>query len=172
MSPQDSERPAAQAWRAEARELLAAAQYCNGSKQTKRLHDRLVGHGATDVDVAQRSAELDRLHARFAGRFARSEPRRRARQYLSPLVAGLDRTNYWTLAEQAGDISSSTGVLPLSTADPSVAFSARTGVVTLVLFGNRASVRRQACSPPKRAPAPSQPRTAPARAGEPVDGNA
>ena len=59
----------------------------------------------TDVDVARWSAELDRLHARIAGRFARSEPRRRARQYLSGLVAGLDRTNGWTLAEQAGDIS-------------------------------------------------------------------
>jgi SRSO17 transposase len=59
----------------------------------------------TDVDVAQWSAELDRLHARIAGRFTRSEPRRRARQYLSGLVAGLDRTNGWTLAEQAGDVS-------------------------------------------------------------------
>ena len=58
-----------------------------------------------DVDVMDWSAELDRLHARFAHRFARSEPRRRARQYLSGLVAGLDRTNGWTLAEQAGDVS-------------------------------------------------------------------
>lgn len=45
------------------------------------------------------------MHARFAGRFTRSEPRRRARQYLSGLVAGLDRKNGWTLAEQAGDLS-------------------------------------------------------------------
>jgi hypothetical protein len=45
------------------------------------------------------------LYARFAGRFTRSEPRRRARQYLSGLVAGLDRKNGWTLAEQAGDVS-------------------------------------------------------------------
>jgi hypothetical protein len=51
------------------------------------------------------SAELDRLHARIAGRFTRSEPRRRARQYLSGLVAGLDRSNGWTLAVQAGDMS-------------------------------------------------------------------
>ena len=34
-----------------------------------------------------------------------SEPRRRARQYLSGRVAGLDRTNGWTLAEQAGDLT-------------------------------------------------------------------
>ena len=59
----------------------------------------------TDVDAARWSAELGRLHARFAGRFARSEPRRRARQYVSGLIAGLDRANGWTLAEQAGDIS-------------------------------------------------------------------
>ena len=58
-----------------------------------------------DVDVSDWSAGLDRLYARFAHRFARSEPRRRARQYLSGLVAGLDRKNGWTLAEQAGDVS-------------------------------------------------------------------
>lgn len=59
----------------------------------------------TAVDVDQWSAELDRLHARFAGRFTRSEPRRRARQYVAGLVAGLERRNGWTLAEQAGDVS-------------------------------------------------------------------
>ena len=45
------------------------------------------------------------MHARISGRFTRSEPRRRARQYLAGLVAGLGRTNGWTLAEQAGDVS-------------------------------------------------------------------
>jgi SRSO17 transposase len=59
----------------------------------------------TAIEVDQWSGELDRLHARFADRFTRSEPRRRARQYLSGLVAGLDRKNGWTLAEQAGDLS-------------------------------------------------------------------
>jgi hypothetical protein len=59
----------------------------------------------TDVDVGDWSAELDRLHGRIAGRFTRSEPRRRARQYLCGLVAGLEKTNGWTLAEQAGDVS-------------------------------------------------------------------
>ena len=59
----------------------------------------------TAIEVDQWSGELDRLYARFAGRFARSEPRRRARLYLSGLVAGLDRKNGWTLAEQAGDLS-------------------------------------------------------------------
>lgn len=49
-------------------------------------------------------AELDRVHARIAGRFTRSEPRGRAREYVSGLVAGLERKNGWTLAEQAGEV--------------------------------------------------------------------
>ncbi|MEU8214123.1 IS701 family transposase [Micromonospora sp. NPDC049044] len=48
---------------------------------------------------------MDRLHARIGPRFRRSEPRRRARQYLCGLVSGLGRKNGWTLAEQAGDVS-------------------------------------------------------------------
>ncbi|KXK60122.1 DDE endonuclease [Micromonospora rosaria] len=59
----------------------------------------------TDVDVDRWHAELDRLHARIGVRFRRSEPRRRARQYLCGLVSGVDRKNGWTLAEQAGDVS-------------------------------------------------------------------
>jgi SRSO17 transposase len=51
------------------------------------------------------AGELDRVHARIAGRFARSEPRARVREYLSGLVAGLERKNGWTLAERAGEVS-------------------------------------------------------------------
>ena len=51
------------------------------------------------------AAELDRVHTRIAGRFARSEPRARAREYVSGLVAGLERKNGWTLAERAGEAS-------------------------------------------------------------------
>lgn len=51
------------------------------------------------------AGELDRVHARIAGRFARSEPRARAREYLAGLVAGLERKNGWTLAERAGEAS-------------------------------------------------------------------
>src|SRR5260221_10772451 len=40
---------------------------------------------------------------RFAGRFARVEPRRRARAFVLGLLSGLRRKNCWTLAEQAGD---------------------------------------------------------------------
>jgi SRSO17 transposase len=48
--------------------------------------------------------ELDRVHARVAGRFGRSQPRARARAYLAGLVAGLERKNGWTLAEHAGAV--------------------------------------------------------------------
>jgi SRSO17 transposase len=54
------------------------------------------------VDLA--TGELDRVIERIAGRFARAEPRARVRRYVSGLVAGLERKNGWTLAEQAGEI--------------------------------------------------------------------
>jgi hypothetical protein len=53
------------------------------------------------VDVA--AAELERVHERIAGRFGRPEPRARVREYVSGLVAGLERKNGWTLAERAGE---------------------------------------------------------------------
>ena len=43
------------------------------------------------VDLA--TDELDRMHERIAGRFARAEPRARVRRYVSGLVAGLERKN-------------------------------------------------------------------------------
>ena len=42
--------------------------------------------GRMVIDVA--AGELDAVHARIAGRFARAEPRARVREYLSGLVAG------------------------------------------------------------------------------------
>src|SRR6476620_4424922 len=49
--------------------------------------------------------QLNELHGRIAGRFTRSEPRARVREYVSGLVAGLERKNGWTLAERAGEVS-------------------------------------------------------------------
>ncbi|MFD5575398.1 transposase, partial [Streptomyces cadmiisoli] len=40
---------------------------------------------------------------RIAGRFARKEPRRRAREFVLGLLSDLPRKNCWTLAEHAGD---------------------------------------------------------------------
>src|SRR4249919_128695 len=51
------------------------------------------------------TAELVRVHERVAGRFGRAEPRARVREYVSGLVAGLERKNGWTLAEWAGEVS-------------------------------------------------------------------
>ena len=50
------------------------------------------------------AAGLDELHERIAGRFARAEPRARVREYVSGLVAGLERKNGWTLAEWAREV--------------------------------------------------------------------
>lgn len=49
-------------------------------------------------------AELDSLMLRVGGRFARSEPRAWVREYVSGLLAGLERKNGWTLAERAGEV--------------------------------------------------------------------
>ncbi|EKT76479.1 transposase [Rhodococcus opacus M213] len=51
------------------------------------------------------AAELEALHERISGRFVRSEPRTRVREYVAGLVAGLERKNGWTLAERAGEMS-------------------------------------------------------------------
>lgn len=50
------------------------------------------------------AVELDRVHERIGRRFARAEPRARVRDYVSGLVAGLERKNGWTLAERAGEV--------------------------------------------------------------------
>jgi SRSO17 transposase len=56
------------------------------------------------VVLEMAAGELDRLHELIAGRFGRAEPRARVRAYVSGLVAGLERKNGWTLAEQAGEL--------------------------------------------------------------------
>jgi SRSO17 transposase len=60
------------------------------------------------VDLGVRQVEswrevLAGLHARFAARFARSEPRGRALEYMAGLIAPLERKNGWSLAERAGE---------------------------------------------------------------------
>ena len=55
------------------------------------------------VDPARWREQFDDLMGRIAGRFARVEPRRRARAFVLGLLSGLRRKNCWTIAEQAGD---------------------------------------------------------------------
>jgi SRSO17 transposase len=57
----------------------------------------------TVADVAGWNAGFEDLMARIAGKFARVEPRRRARAYLLGLLSPIVGKNGWTLAEAAGD---------------------------------------------------------------------
>ncbi|TCM42493.1 DDE superfamily endonuclease [Kribbella sp. VKM Ac-2568] len=57
------------------------------------------------VDPDRWQDGFDELVGRIAGRFARVEPRRRARLFLLGLLAGLPRVNCWTIAEHAGETS-------------------------------------------------------------------
>ena len=66
-------------------------------------HDNLAAAAGLSVDPTQWREQFDDLMARIAGRFARVEPRRRARAFVLGLLSGLRRKNCWTIAEQAGD---------------------------------------------------------------------
>ena len=46
---------------------------------------------------------IEGVHGCIAARFHRSEPRRRALDYLKGLLSPVERKNGWQLAEQAGD---------------------------------------------------------------------
>src|SRR6266511_1367937 len=66
--------------------------------------DHTVAAGSS-VTPASWRAGLDELLGRVAGRFARVEPRRRAKAFVLGLLADLPRKNCWTIAEHAGDAS-------------------------------------------------------------------
>jgi SRSO17 transposase len=57
------------------------------------------------AEVQNWAAGLEEVHARIAGRFARSEPRARVLAYLRGLLGPLEHKNGWTLAEAAGEVS-------------------------------------------------------------------
>lgn len=58
---------------------------------------------AASVDLDRWQVEFGELVMRIAPRFGRVEPRRRVAAFLRGLLAGLPRTNCWTIAEHAGD---------------------------------------------------------------------
>jgi SRSO17 transposase len=66
-------------------------------------HDDLAVAAGLSVDPARWREQFEDLMGRIAGRFARVEPRRRARSFVLGLLSGLRRKNCWTIAEQAGD---------------------------------------------------------------------
>jgi SRSO17 transposase len=55
------------------------------------------------VDPVRWQSIFDSVMTRIAGRFARIEPRRTTRAFVTGLLAGLPRMNCWTLSEHAGD---------------------------------------------------------------------
>ena len=57
----------------------------------------------TISEVSDWVTGLDDVVTRIAGRFGRSEPRRRAAAYLRGLLSRVERKNGWQLAETAGD---------------------------------------------------------------------
>lgn len=63
----------------------------------------MAGRAVEAEGVAARGDGLGDLHARIAGRFARREPRERARGYLGGLLGGVERKNGWQLAEAPGE---------------------------------------------------------------------
>jgi SRSO17 transposase len=62
-----------------------------------------MGGDVTVDDVQAWASGLEVLQARIGGYFRRSEPRRRAGEYVRGLLAPLERKNGWTLSEQAGE---------------------------------------------------------------------
>jgi SRSO17 transposase len=62
------------------------------------------GHSVA-VEPARWQELFDQVIGRVAGRFARVEPRRRARALVGGLLSDLPRKNCWTIAEHAGDPS-------------------------------------------------------------------
>jgi SRSO17 transposase len=68
-------------------------------------NQRSDGAAVLGVAPARWQAGLDELLGRVAGRFARVEPRRRAKAFTLGLLAVLPRKNWWTIAEHAGDAS-------------------------------------------------------------------
>jgi SRSO17 transposase len=69
---------------------------------TTEDHTVAAGHSVTPTSW---QTGLEELLGRVAGRFARVEPRRRARAFVLGLLADLPRKNCWTIAEHAGDAS-------------------------------------------------------------------
>ncbi|GLX10064.1 hypothetical protein Misp03_69900 [Microbispora sp. NBRC 16548] len=60
---------------------------------------------AHSVDPARWQEAFEGLMGRIAARFARVEPRLRARDFVRGLLADLPRKNCWTIAEWAGEAS-------------------------------------------------------------------
>jgi SRSO17 transposase len=68
-----------------------------------RTTDLEAAAASTVEEAALACGKLDELMSGLAGCFARVEPRREARKYITGLASDLPRKNCWALAEHAGD---------------------------------------------------------------------
>jgi hypothetical protein len=57
----------------------------------------------TPIDTTAWAADFAAFHARFAGYFARREPREQVVKYVHGLLSSVKRKNGWQLAEAVGD---------------------------------------------------------------------
>ncbi|MGH3593065.1 MAG: IS701 family transposase [Pseudonocardiaceae bacterium] len=69
------------------------------------------------AEVEAWAAGLAELHALIGPRFARSEPREHALEYIRGLLSAEERKNSWTLSERAGDVTPDGMQRLLSTTD-------------------------------------------------------
>jgi SRSO17 transposase len=67
------------------------------------VNDLEAAAASTVEEAGLACGNLDELMGCLAGCFARVEPRRQARKYVTGLISDLPRKNCWALAEQAGD---------------------------------------------------------------------
>ena len=57
----------------------------------------------TPIDTTAWAADFEAFHARFAGYFARREPREQVVKYVHGLLSSVQRKNGWQLAEAVCD---------------------------------------------------------------------
>ena len=56
----------------------------------------------TPIDTTAWAADFEAFHARFAGYFARREPREQMVKYVHGLLSSVQRKNGWQIAEAVG----------------------------------------------------------------------
>lgn len=73
-----------------------------GVRRVRTCYFLLVSDDVCVAEVRERADGLEEIRELIGPRFARSEPRENAVDYLRGLLAGAQRKNSWTLSEQAG----------------------------------------------------------------------
>lgn len=76
-----------------------------------------MSNDVVETDIAEWAEGLAEVAELIGGRFARVEPRANAMAYLRRLLSGVERKNFWTLSEQAGQKTPDAMQRLLSTTD-------------------------------------------------------